>query len=156
MHSFEVKCINLAWRTRCHPELFSNTFRSLWRLFTDNYLIAGHRDCVTSIPLRVPHVVEERLKQQQRAGPASVRVVLIGDILCYCSISWVPSCSMMPWSRHSWWGCPCASSHAAVTWAVALTGWQIWVTGERRSRRSGRTACPLAAELRSVCVWIAV
>lgn len=58
MCNFEVKCINLAWRSRCHPELLYDTFWSLWRYSL--IIIAGHRGHVRSTHLCVHHIAEER------------------------------------------------------------------------------------------------
>lgn len=90
MCSFEVKYINLVWRARCHPELLNNTFWSLWRLFTDNSLIAGHWGYVTSVHLHVHHVAEEKLQvwssSKEMAPPAymcSSLVASFATVLCH-------------------------------------------------------------------------
>lgn len=79
MCSFEVKCINLAWRSRCHPELLYDTFWSLWRYSL--IIIAGHkRPCEEHSPM-CPS------RSREMAPPGSLVTTSFATAFCYgCNV----------------------------------------------------------------------
>lgn len=70
MCSFEVKCINSAWHSRCLPELLDDTFlKSL-------IIISGHQGHMKSTHLCVHHIAEEK-NSREMASPGHIWASLV-------------------------------------------------------------------------------